>query len=228
MLTLETVQQGCNDCRSCSLHVARTNTVFGEGNPLARLVLLGEGPGQEEDETGRPFVGRAGILLRTTLSNLDIDAAVDLYIANVVKCRPPNNRVPQQEEIEACSVHLDDQLRLLKPLVMVTLGKTATDAVLDTKDAPIGKIRGEVFSVGNTKVIPTFHPSYLARQSGIPLGVKGATYAKRVQLLYDEHSKEAVTPFSRFIQDLRKAKDLHERLLNGLVSERSPQDTRGI
>jgi len=214
MLTLETVQQRCHDCRSCSLANVRTNVVFGEGNPLSRLVLVGEGPGQDEDETGRPFVGRAGILLRTTLGALGLDPAVDLYIANVVKCRPPSNRVPSVEEIEACSVHLDDQLRLLNPLVVVTLGKTATDALLGTDAVPIGKLRGQPVKIGNTTVLPTFHPSYLARQSAIPLSVKGTTFAKRIKDLYQEHAVLTNTPYALFIKDLRRSRELMEEKLN--------------
>ena len=214
MLTLETVQQRCHDCRSCSLATARTNVVFGEGNPLSRFVLVGEGPGQDEDETGRPFVGRAGILLRTTLGSMGLDPAVDLYIANVVKCRPPANRVPSNEEIEACSLHLDDQLRILKPLVVVTLGKTATDALLGTDAVPMGKLRGQPVAVGNTTVLPTFHPSYLARQSGIPMSVKGTTFARRTKDLYQEHAVLTNTPYALFIKDLQQGRKLMEEKSN--------------
>jgi uracil-DNA glycosylase family 4 len=221
MLTLATVQQECNDCRACSLHTGRTNTVFGEGNPLSRFVLVGEGPGQDEDQTGRPFVGRAGILLRTTLHYLGIDPTVDLYITNIVKCRPPGNRVPEREEIEACTPYLDQQLRLIKPRVIVTLGKTATDAFLLTNKTPMGALRGKVTKVGITAVLPTFHPSYLARQTGIGLNVKGTTYTKRVLELLKEHHGQPNTPLGQFIQDIAEAQRLLKEAVYGSISDGS-------
>lgn len=226
MLTLATVQQECNDCRACSLHTGRTNTVFGEGNPLSRFVLVGEGPGQDEDHTGRPFVGRAGILLRTTLHYLDIDPTVDLYITNIVKCRPPGNRVPDQKEIEACTPYLDQQLKLIKPQVIITLGKTATDAFLLTQKIPMGALRGRVTKVGTTVVLPTFHPSYLARQTGIGLNVKGSTYTKRVFELLKEHHGQPNTPLGQFIQDIAEAHKLLKETVHGSVSSWSENSSK--
>ena len=133
--------------------------VFGEGSPSARLMFIGEAPGAEEDLAGRPFVGPAGQLLDKMLHNLQLDRE-EVYITNVLKSRPPGNRDPQPDEIEACLPFLLKQIKAIRPQVIVTLGKVATDALLGTKE-PITRVRGQWRRFGHIRVMPTFHPSYL-------------------------------------------------------------------
>jgi len=159
---LEELEKICKNCTLCNLSKTRTNVVFGEGNPKAKLMLIGEGPGEMEDKTGRPFVGRAGQLLTKIINNvLNLDRK-EIYIANIVKCRPPNNRVPTIEEAETCKPYLLKQIEIINPKILVCLGKTAFMYLLDS-DLPITKVRGLVFEFKGKKVIPTFHPSYLLR-----------------------------------------------------------------
>jgi len=148
-------------CRRCKLHAGANNLVFGEGSPHARLMFIGEGPGAEEDLQGRPFVGAAGELLNNMLSKLGLRRE-EVYIGNVVKCRPPGNRNPEPEEIRACLPFLKQQIAAIRPEVIVTLGKIATDALLGVTE-PITKIRGRWRRYEKIRVMPTFHPSYLLR-----------------------------------------------------------------
>jgi DNA polymerase len=156
-------------CRRCGLWEGRTNTVFGEGAAHARLVFVGEGPGQEEDRSGRPFVGRAGQLLAKMIQAMGLTRE-EVFICNVVKCRPPNNRAPAPEEVQACWGYLCRQLQILRPEVIVTLGNPATKTLLNTRTG-ITRLRGSFQSLPpiapgleNTPVMPTFHPSYVLRQ----------------------------------------------------------------
>ena len=159
---LEELEKICKNCTLCDLSKTRTNVVFGEGNPKARLMFIGEGPGEMEDKTGRPFVGRAGKLLTKIINNvLEMDRS-EVYIANIVKCRPPNNRVPTIEEAETCKPYLLKQIDIINPEILVCLGKTAFMYLLNS-DLPISKVRGQIFEYKGKKVIPTFHPSFLLR-----------------------------------------------------------------
>jgi DNA polymerase len=141
----------------------RKSVVFGEGDESSKLLFIGEGPGADEDETGRPFVGKAGQLLTQILSAAGIDRR-DVYIANVVKCRPPGNRVPLPEEQAACDAYLQTQILLIKPALMVLLGATPTKWILKTTEG-ITKLRGRWFDWRGIAAMPMFHPSYLLRYS---------------------------------------------------------------
>ncbi len=157
------------DCANCALRDSRTQAVFGEGNPDADLVFIGEAPGAEEDRTGRPFVGRAGELLARMINAMGLDRQ-DVYICNMLKCRPPNNRTPNPQELECCWGFLVRQLQIIRPEVIVTMGNPATKGLLDTR-VGITRIRGQwqkLPAIGegleNIHVMPTFHPAYLLRQ----------------------------------------------------------------
>ncbi|MEO1923361.1 MAG: uracil-DNA glycosylase [Nautiliaceae bacterium] len=159
---LQELEKICKTCTLCDLSKTRTNVVFGEGNPNAKLMFIGEGPGEMEDKTGRPFVGRAGKLLTKIIENVLELTRNDIYIANIVKCRPPNNRVPTIEEAETCKPYLLKQIDIINPQILVCLGKTAFMYLLNT-DMPISKVRGQIFEYKGKKVIPTYHPSFLLR-----------------------------------------------------------------
>ena len=148
-------------CTACRLSEGRTQAVFADGSPQAELMFIGEGPGYYEDQQGIPFVGKAGMLLDRLLAGAGLRRA-DTYIANVVKCRPPNNRDPRPDEIEACKHFLSDQIRLVDPLVVMTLGNFATKLLLKTATG-ITRMRGRVIPWWGTVVIPTFHPAAVLR-----------------------------------------------------------------
>ncbi len=148
-------------CVRCKLHKNRKNIVFGEGNPKAELVFVGEAPGREEDIKGRPFVGEAGRLLTRIIKAMGLERK-DVYICNVVKCRPPRNRDPEADEIKACFPFLEAQLRIISPKVICTLGRIAAQTLLG-KDFKITKQRGNWYSYKDIPVMPTFHPAYLLR-----------------------------------------------------------------
>lgn len=154
-------------CPHCTTATAHTQTVFGEGHPNANLMFIGEAPGQNEDETGRPFVGRAGEKLNDIITAMGLSRE-QVYIANVLKSRPPNNRTPLQHEVDACGVYLAEQIRIIEPAVLVTLGGPATKLILNTNTG-ITKLRGMWATytderTGSTvPVMPTFHPAYLLR-----------------------------------------------------------------
>ena len=158
-------EQALQGCQRCKLSAGRSTIVFGSGNPNADLVVIGEGPGADEDQQGKPFVGRAGQLLTRMLESVQISRETDAYILNVVKCRPPGNRNPEPDEIEACSPFLAAQLAAIQPMVILALGTVATQALLRTKD-PIGKLRGRVHPYGSALLVPTFHPAFLLRNPG--------------------------------------------------------------
>ena len=149
-------------CRKCGLCETRNNTVFGEGPINSRVIIIGEAPGEEEDNTGRSFVGKAGQLLTAILENGGGIKRDSLYITNTIKCRPPDNRNPAQEECAACSEFLEAQLLLLHPDIIVTMGNVPTQWLLKTKQG-ITKMRGQWIEWRGVKVFPMFHPSYLLR-----------------------------------------------------------------
>ena len=160
--SLKELSKECIECVSCSLSKTRTNVVVGKGNEKAKLVIIGEGPGEQEDESGLPFVGRAGKMLDTALAAVNIDPLEDCYITNIVKCRPPNNRKPSAAESEACMPWLNEQVNLLKPKIIILAGSTAVQSFLGINE-PISKIRGQWIEKDNIKYMPIFHPSYLLR-----------------------------------------------------------------
>ncbi|MBI2712717.1 MAG: uracil-DNA glycosylase [Bdellovibrio sp.] len=159
--SLELISKDLEGCTRCKLCNARKNIVFGEGSPAARLMFIGEGPGEQEDLQGRPFVGKAGQLLDKMIEAIGLSRS-QVYIANVVKCRPPGNRNPEGDEIQACSPFLFRQVQLIKPEMIVALGKFAAQTLLQT-DERITSLRGKLHSYQGTKLMPTFHPAYLLR-----------------------------------------------------------------
>jgi DNA polymerase len=158
------LEKRCISCTKCSLSKERTNVVFGRGNPKAKIFIIGEGPGQQEDEQGLAFVGRAGKMLNKSFLSVGIDTNEDCYISNIVKCRPPNNRKPKSIEVDNCMPWLNNQIELIKPKVIVLAGSTAVQSYLNINQ-PISKIRGKWITKGNIKYMPIFHPSYLLRNS---------------------------------------------------------------
>jgi uracil-DNA glycosylase len=160
--SLEELRAAIGDCRRCKLCSGRTNLVFGIGNPHAKLMFVGEGPGRDEDLQGEPFVGRAGQLLNDIITKGMGLKREDVYIANVVKCRPPDNRNPEPDEVAACEPFLKKQIELIGPQIIVGLGKFAVQTLLQSK-APITKLRGNWHSYHGIKLMPTFHPAYLLR-----------------------------------------------------------------
>lgn len=157
----ERALQGCHRCKLCE---GRTTIVFGTGNPRAELVVIGEGPGADEDVQGKPFVGRAGQLLTRMLESVQLSRD-EVFITNAVKCRPPGNRNPEPEELAACAPVLSAQLGALQPKVVLALGSVAAQALLRTRE-PIGKLRGRPHPFGTAVLIPTFHPAFLLRNPG--------------------------------------------------------------
>jgi DNA polymerase len=160
-IRLREIREDIGDCTRCKLHKSRTNLVFGVGSPDARLMFVGEGPGADEDLQGEPFVGRAGQLLTQIIKAMGF-ARDQVYIANVVKCRPPENRNPEPDEIEQCGPFLRAQIEAIKPEVIVALGKFAAQTLLGV-ETPISRLRGRFHEMGPVVVMPTFHPSYLLR-----------------------------------------------------------------
>ena len=160
--SLEELACSLRDCRRCPLAAGRTNMVFGKGNPHARLMFIGEGPGFEEDQSGIPFVGKAGQLLDKMIAAMQFSLD-EVYIANVVKCRPPGNRVPDEKEAEACIGYLKRQIELVQPEVIVLLGATAVRFLLE-KTEGITRLRGNWQAYNGIPVMPTYHPAFLLRQ----------------------------------------------------------------
>jgi len=160
--SLEELRAAIGDCERCKLCSGRTHLVFGVGNPKAKLMFVGEGPGRDEDLQGEPFVGRAGQLLTDIITKGMGLKREDVYIANVVKCRPPENRNPEPDEVAACEPFLKKQIDLIRPKIIVGLGKFAVQTLLQSK-VPITKVRGNWHSYHGIKLMPTFHPAYLLR-----------------------------------------------------------------
>ncbi len=158
---LQIIRDDIGDCTRCALHTGRNKLVFGDGDPAARLMFVGEGPGADEDAQGLPFVGKAGQLLNNMIAAMGLKRE-EVYIANVVKCRPPGNRVPEQEEGATCSPFLFRQIDVVRPKVLVALGATAATWLLG-KHQPLAGLRGRVHAVRGTQLIVTYHPAYLLR-----------------------------------------------------------------
>jgi uracil-DNA glycosylase family 4 len=161
IFTLDEIRAEMGDCHRCKLYKGRTHLVFGEGRPDADLMFVGEAPGADEDQQGRPFVGAAGGLLNNLLSKLGLRRD-EVYIANILKSRPPGNRDPEADEIAACLPFLKKQIAAIRPRVIVTLGRIAAHALLGTKE-PMTKLRGRWQKYDHIRVMPTFHPAYLIR-----------------------------------------------------------------
>ena len=157
-------EQALQNCRKCKLCEGRTHVVFGSGNPTAEFVVIGEGPGADEDAQGLPFVGRAGQLLTKMLTAVNLTRE-EVFITNAVLCRPPGNRNPEPDELAACAPFLADKLAVIQPKVILSLGSVATQSLLRTKEA-IGKLRGRVHPYGDAVLIQTFHPAFLLRNPG--------------------------------------------------------------
>lgn len=189
---MRAIEERIKQCQSCPLGLLRTNAVPGEGNIYSPIMFVGEGPGEEEDNQGRPFVGKAGQLLTKILESVNIKRE-DVYITNVVKCRPPNNRVPTAMEIQACSHYLIAQIQLINPRMIIPLGSTAASFFLG-KEESITKIRGkEALWKGGIIIFPMFHPSYLLRNPSKEKGSpKDLTWQdiKKVRKYYDSFMDE--------------------------------------
>lgn len=149
-------------CKKCQLYKTKNNYVPGEGSPSPEIFFIGEGPGETEDRFGRPFIGKAGQLLDKIINKMGYSRKT-VFIGNIIKCRPPNNRNPLKDEIEACLPYLKKQIQILKPKVLVCLGKIALNNLVD-EDYSITKVRGQIFSYNDIPLIPTFHPAYILHQ----------------------------------------------------------------
>ena len=196
--SFEELEREALGCTKCPLATqGRTQVVFGDGNPSADLVFVGEGPGAEEDKQGIPFVGRAGRLLTGLIADIGLRRD-EVYIANVVKCRPPGNRDPLPDEIEACRPFLEGQLGFIDPAVVVTLGNFATKLLLETKEG-ITKLRGKEFTVPGSAqrkviLIPTFHPSAVLRSGGTALAQARADFVRVKRALRRVTAERARSP----------------------------------
>jgi len=162
MLTWDELETACNNCSKCDLHATRTNVVLGVGNRTAEVLFIGEGPGESEDLKGEPFVGRAGKLLDNMLEIIGLSRHTNIYIANIVKCRPPNNRDPHGSEREACLPWLRAQYALIKPKIVVCLGRIAAGQIID-KDFKISKDHGKWYTKDGIKMMALYHPAALLR-----------------------------------------------------------------
>jgi DNA polymerase len=180
--SLADVEKVASVCTLCALAAGRTTVVFGEGNPRADLMVVGEGPGRDEDLQGRPFVGRSGQLLDRLLKEEIGVLRPDVYIANVVKCRPPGNRDPLPQEIASCRPYLDQQISLIAPKVLLTLGNFATKALLETTDG-IGRLRGRTYPFATGVLVPTFHPAAALRGGGEVVAKMRADFVRARQAL---------------------------------------------
>lgn len=182
---LRAIRADLGECVRCKLHaMGRTQIVFGVGSPTARLMFVGEAPGQDEDRQGVPFVGRAGQLLTRTIERLGLKRD-DVYIANVIKCRPPANRNPEADEVATCQPFLFRQIDAIRPKVIVALGTFAAQALLQTKD-PISRLRGRVFAWRGARLIPTFHPAFLLRNPPDSQKREAWSDFKKARALLDE------------------------------------------
>ncbi len=161
-MDLITLEKECSQCRRCGLCQTRTNVVFGQGSAQAKVLFVGEGPGQQEDEQGQPFVGRSGHLLDKYLFAIDLDRNTNCYIGNIVKCRPPQNRDPLPEERQACMPWLREQFRLLRPKIVVCLGRVAAQALI-REDFSVTKEHGQFIDKNGTLFMATWHPAALLR-----------------------------------------------------------------
>jgi DNA polymerase len=180
--TLDQLRVEASGCTRCGLAKGRTQVVFGVGDARADLLFVGEGPGREEDLAGEPFVGRSGKLLdRLMVQELGLTRA-QCYIANVVKCRPPQNRDPAPKEIEACRPYLEEQIRLIDPVVIITLGNFATKLLLESTKG-IRELRGSAFTRGQASLVPTYHPAYVLRAGGEAMAEMRADFVRAKRLI---------------------------------------------
>ena len=197
-MSLEDLEASCLQCQRCDLAKERKHVVVSRGQPSARLMVIGEAPGADEDAQGRPFVGRSGRLLDASLTEVGLDQEDDIYICNLIKCRPPGNRRPTPVELKACRPWLDRQILEVNPEVLLILGATASAALLESR-TQISRLRGQWTQWKGRFVMPSFHPSYLLRNP----------------------SREPGKPRSLFIADLTQVKDA----LNGVVSGLTPDSS---
>lgn len=161
LASLTEIRDDLGECTRCKLHTGRNHLVYGDGNPDAALMFVGEAPGRDEDQQGVPFVGRAGKLLTKIIEAIDLERE-DVYIANVIKCRPPKNRNPEPDEVETCQPFLFAQIDVIQPRVIVALGSFAAHTLLGSEE-PISRLRGNIYDYRGAQLIPTFHPAYLLR-----------------------------------------------------------------
>ena len=159
----EALRSSVDTCHMCDLSKSRKNVVFGEGNKNADLMFIGEAPGTSEDEKGKPFAGRAGALLTSIIENVLHLNREDVYMANIVKCRPLGNKVPTLEEVTTCKPYLTQQIKMIKPKIIVSLGSTSYHHLTGEFDTEISQVRGESLKLGKAILIPTFHPNFLLR-----------------------------------------------------------------
>jgi DNA polymerase len=179
--------RGCTKCRLCE---TRTNTVFGEGDPDAKIFFIGEGPGENEDLTGRPFVGRAGEMLNKWIAAMGLNRE-QVFIANIVKCRPPGNRVPAPDEVATCTPYLQRQLEIIRPKVIVTLGLPSARYMLQS-NLSMGRLRGQWHEWRGIKLMPTFHPAYVLRSYNEQ--TRGAVWSDLKQVMAELNLKPPASP----------------------------------
>jgi DNA polymerase len=227
---LQALRDGMGDCRRCKLAVTRTSIVFGEGNPAARVMFIGEGPGRDEDLQGRPFVGRAGVLLTAIIEKGMLVKREDVFIANVVKCRPTidlafeRDRPPDDEETDACGGFLKKQIEIIAPQVIVTLGNPSTKFLLGIKEG-ITKVRGKWFSYNGIPVMPTYHPSYVLRNGGDSSPLKKDVWDDIKQVIVKLGLRDDIKA-----PDPRSAvpgKELDDGLKSALRDKKDDGDTQG-
>lgn len=162
---LKILHEEAMNCTKCELHKTRKQVVFSRGNISAKIMIVGESPGQDEDELGKPFVGKSGQLLNQALTDIGLDINNDIYVCNIIKCRPPDNRKPTEEESNTCFPYLESQIELIQPKIIVALGATAMDNLIDTGFG-ITKMRGKLVRCNYGNVICCFHPSFILRSGG--------------------------------------------------------------
>ena len=181
-VALERLRVTASGCTLCPLAAGRTQVVFGVGDPAADLLFVGEGPGREEDLAGEPFVGRSGKLLDRLMGEEIGLTRAECYIANVVKCRPPNNRDPAPDEIASCRPYLEEQIALIAPAVIVTLGNFSTKLLLESTRG-IRELRGQTFTRGTATLVPTYHPAYVLRAGGEAMAEMRADFVRAKRLI---------------------------------------------
>ncbi len=213
--TLEQLRATALSCTRCALAEGRTQVVFGVGDPDAELLFVGEGPGREEDLAGEPFVGRSGKLLDRLMAEEIGVTRAQCYIANVVKCRPPNNRDPAPDEIASCRPYLEEQIALIKPAVVVTLGNFATRLLLESA-AGIRQLRGSIYPYGAGHLVPTYHPAYVLRAGGQALAEMRADLVRAKRLVAE---RRAVSwPVTIAVDSPAATRDVAARLARGCRS----------
>ncbi len=188
---LEELKNEVYSCKKCPLYQKKTNYVFGSGNPYSKVMFVGEAPGADEDREGLPFVGRAGKLLTQLLNEVGLDREKDVYIANVLKCRPPGNRDPLPSEIKACSPYLVKQIKIIQPKILVALGRFAAYFLSGRDKIPLSKLRGKIIdSVFGPKLLVTYHPAAILRNPGRMQEIK-SDFLKLKRFLEEVSNEEA-------------------------------------